>query len=69
MYKKKKKKEENIELWFEILVEWNYFLVSLKPLLHILLFVSFFGNISYLSWNTYFWMHPKWSGGLYCQKS
>ena len=36
----KKKKIINIELWFEISLEWNHFLVRLKPLLHIL-FVTF----------------------------
>ena len=33
-------KKINFELWFEILVELNFFLVRLKPLLHIL-FVTF----------------------------
>ena len=63
--KKKKKKKKSIEIWFEILVERNHFLVRLKFLLPILLFVTFF----YLSRNKYFCMHPKWSGALYCQKS
>ena len=35
-------KKINIELWFEISVEGNHFLVRLKPLLPILLFVTFF---------------------------
>ena len=43
MYKKKKKKKKkNIELWFEISVELNHFLVRLKPLLPISLSVTFF---------------------------
>ena len=36
------KKKINIELWFEISVEWNHFLVRLKPLLPIYIFVNFF---------------------------
>ena len=35
-------KKINIELWFEILDELNQFLVQLKPLPPILLFVTFF---------------------------
>ena len=42
--KKKKinKKKIHILLWFDISVELNHFLVRLKPLLPILLFVTFF---------------------------
>ena len=36
-----KKAKKNIKIWFEILVEWNQFLVRLKFLLPILLFVTF----------------------------
>ena len=35
-------KKINTEHWFEILVQLNHFLVRLKPLLPILLFVTFF---------------------------
>ena len=47
-------KKINFELWFEILVELNFFLVRLKPVLLIFTFCNFFDNISYLSQNTYF---------------
>ena len=40
--KKKKKKKIHILLWFDISVELNHFLVRIKPLLPILLFVTFF---------------------------
>ena len=58
-------KKINTEFWFEISVEWNHFLVRLKPLLPILLFVTCFDNISYLCRNTCFWMLPKWRGILW----
>ena len=40
--KKKNKKKIHILLWFDISVELNHFLVRLKPLLPILLLVTFF---------------------------
>ena len=51
---RKKKQQINIELWFEISAECNQLLVRLKPLHSILLFVTFFDNISYFSRNAYF---------------
>ena len=56
---KKNYKKQKKTLNFEILVEWNHFLVRLKPLLP-----AFFDNISNLTQNTFFWMHSKWSGVL-----
>ena len=38
----KKKKKIHIQLWFEISVELNHFLIRLKPFLPISLFVTFF---------------------------
>ena len=56
-----------LDEWLEILVEWNHFLVELKPMFPILLYVTFFDNIFH-SQNTHFWIHPKWRWCLILSK-